>query len=62
MSAGKGPRPHPIDRKAWDECPLWRNLEDQPKTVEAKVVCYYCKKEIQPNEKGFYQNCCEEEK
>jgi len=22
--AGKGSKPRPYDRKAWDDCPLWR--------------------------------------
>lgn len=27
MSAGKGDKPRPVDRKGWEESKFWENLE-----------------------------------
>jgi hypothetical protein len=32
--AGKGSKPRPVDRKKWDESPLWDNLKKKKKQTE----------------------------
>lgn len=32
MSAGKGDKPRPVDRKGWEESKLWKNIEKKKKT------------------------------
>jgi hypothetical protein len=34
--AGKGSRPRPVDKKAYDNCPLWANIEKKKKTEKVK--------------------------
>lgn len=36
MSAGKGSKPRPIDRKAWDNSKLWDNLKKGKSEKELK--------------------------
>ena len=37
MSAGKGGKPRPIDRKAWDNSKLWENLKKGKSDKELKA-------------------------
>lgn len=34
--AGKGDKPRPIDRKAWDKSKLWVNIDKKKKGVRGK--------------------------
>lgn len=35
---GKGDKPRKVNRKKWDDCPLWKNLKKQEELKIERIV------------------------
>lgn len=35
---GKGDKPRKVDRKKWDDCPLWKNLKREKELEIERIV------------------------